>query len=328
MQTLQQLVSSPVLLALCDIPWTPVFLLMIFVFHPVLGWLALGGGALLILLTFLNNRYSREATLGAAHANASAQSFEGFARDQSELVSAQAMLGSVSNRWKKLRQDALSRNLGSADVTGAFTALTKAFRLFLQSAMLAAGAYLVLQAEMTAGAMIAGTILLGRALAPIEQSIGQWPLVQKSITAWSTMKDLLATVPVEPEKAGLAKPTGALGLRGVSYYVAGKKEPILANINFSMKPGEVVGVIGKSGAGKSTLARIILGLASPNAGEVTLGGAGLDQYSKDQLGQAIGYLPQSVTLFPATILETLRAWKKRPIKPPHKLPPNEPVRII
>jgi len=305
MQTVQQLFSSPVLLALCDIPWTPFFLVLIFVFHPLLGWLAVAGGTILIILTLLNNFLSKEKTLSAQSATGMAQNFEDVTRSQVELIASQGMLGSITNRWLQLRDKSLLETLHSADVTGFFTTFTKAFRLLLQSSMLAVGAYLVLRAELTAGAMIAGSILLGRALAPIEQSIGQWPLVQKAVSGWKTLKILLEEIPEAKATAGLPLPDGSLALRGVSLLAAERKDPVLYNISFEIKPGEVVGIIGKSGAGKSSLARVILGLATPQSGDVILGGAQLAQYSAEEVGTAIGYLPQNVMLFPATLMENI-----------------------
>ena len=312
LEVIQQLVSSPALLALCDIPWTPFFIVLIFVFHPLLGWLAVFGGGLLIVLTLTNNWLSRQKTLEAQMASGGAASFAETARGEADLVASQAMLGSMTSRWLKLRENALGRNLGSADITGFFTAFTKAFRLFLQSSMLAVGAYLVLQGQLTAGAMIAGSILLGRALAPIEQSIGQWPLFQKSLAAWRTLKSLLAEVPEEQEKAQLPSPEAALELKSVTLLAKGRKEPVLSQINFKIAPGEVVGVIGKSGAGKSSLARVILGLSTPQSGEVLLDGAQIAQYSREELGRAIGYLPQHVSLFSASLMENIARMEEEP----------------
>ncbi|MEM7240810.1 MAG: type I secretion system permease/ATPase [Pseudomonadota bacterium] len=312
MQSIQQLFNSPVLLALCDIPWTPFFIVLIFVFHPMLGWLAVTGGTILILLTLLNNSLSKEKTLRSQAALGHAQSFEDVARTQAELIASQGMIGSVTNRWRKLRDAALESTLNSADITGFFTAFTKAFRLLLQSAMLALGAYFVLQAELTAGAMIAGSILLGRALAPIEQSIGQWPLVQKAASGWKTLKALLAEVPEPADTAGLPNPDGTLELRAVSVMAVGRKDPVLYNITFKIQPGEVVGVIGKSGAGKSSLARVVLGLTAPQTGEIILGGAQIVQYSAEEIGKSIGYLPQSVSLFPATLMENIARMEEEP----------------
>ena len=312
MQAIQQLFSSPVLLALCDIPWTPFFLVLIFVFHPLLGWLAVAGGAILIVLTLINNSLSKDKTLQSQAAAGQAQSFEDIARSQVELIASQGMIGAITQRWRKLRDNALEGTLTSADITGVFTAFTKAFRLLLQSSMLALGAYLVLQAELTAGAMIAGSILLGRALAPIEQSIGQWPLVQKAAAGWRTMKTLLAEIPEPEETAGLPIPDGSLELRSVSLLAPGRKDPVLYNVSFKIAPGEVVGVIGKSGAGKSSLARVLLGLSAPNSGEVMLSGAQISQYSEAEIGKAIGYLPQNVALFPATLMENIARMEEEP----------------
>ena len=305
METLQQFVSSPVILAVCDIPWTPFYIALIFIFHPMLGWLAIFGGGLLIVVTLLNNAMSRKKTMSAQAASGQASGLAETTRSQAELIVAQGMGRSMAGRWLGMRSEALDKNLNSSDVTGVFSTTTKTFRMLLQSSMLALGAYLVLQGELTAGAMIAGSILLGRALAPIEQTIGQWPLIQRSKAGWASLKELLVEVPEAAPTAGLAKPEGNLVLKNVSVRVPTRKDPVLTNISLSIAPGEVVGVIGKSGSGKSSLARTILGLTKPQAGEVTLGGAHLIQYSPEELGDAIGYLPQNVSLFPASISENI-----------------------
>ena len=312
METIQQLTSSPALLALCDIPWTPLFIALIFIFHPLLGWLAVFGGGLLILTTLLNNRLSREKTLEAQISSGAAQGFADIVRGEADLVASQGMLDQVSNRWFRLRKDALDRNLNSADRTGIFTSFTKSFRLFLQSAMLALGAYLVLQGQLSAGAMIAGSILLGRALAPVEQAIGHWPLVQKSIAARQKLIEQLGEMPAEHVTAGLPNPVAKLELKGVTVFAPTKQDPILRGINLNLNPGEALGIIGRSGAGKSSLAKVILGVSLPRSGEVILDGAHISQYSESEIGQTIGYLPQSTILFPATIMENIARMEEEP----------------
>lgn len=305
-ETLQQLFTSPALLALCDLPWTPFFVVLIFVFHSWLGWLAVAGGGLLVIITLLNHRLSRQKTLEAQSTAGMAASFAEEARGNAELVQSQAMTSSVVSRWLQLRFGGMEKNLDANDITGLFSASTKSFRLFLQSAMLALGAYLVLLGEMTAGAMIAGSILLGRALAPIEQSIGSWPLIQRSQAAWKTLSELLdKTEYTQQPKTELPKPEAQLLLKNVSLFVPNRSEPVLGQINLQVSPGEALGIIGKSGAGKSSLARILLGLSKPSSGEVRLNGAHLSQYDNETLGKAIGYLPQQVTLFPGTIAENI-----------------------
>jgi ATP-binding cassette subfamily C protein len=191
------------------------------------------------------------------------------------------------------------------DWTGSFSSFTKAFRQFLQSAMLAMGAWLVLRQELTPGAMIAGSILLGRALAPIDVAVGQWQTVQRARRAWRDIRTLLASIPEPEPLTELPVPEGNLSVVGVTVAFRPGDKPVLNQVAFYVAAGEALGVIGRSGSGKSTLARVLTGLVRPNLGEVRLGGATLAQYGPASLGRHIGYLPQEVQLFEATITENI-----------------------
>jgi len=312
LDAVQTFLTAPVMIALFDIPWTPLFLGAIFIFHPLLGWLAVAGGGTLIVVTLLNNWTTRKKTLGAAQKTSAAHSLAEQTRLSSEIVRSQGMGASMEERWRNVQNEALAQTISASDWTGSFSAMTKAFRLFLQSAMLAVGAYLVLQGELTAGAMIAGSILLGRALAPIEQSIGQWAVVQRAYAGWREIKKLLASMDANPTTTVLPRPQARLTFDGVAVFVPEAKKPTLAGISFALEPGQVLGVIGNSGMGKSTLAKAVVGLLPAAAGEVRFGGATLDQYDPDQLGSLIGYLPQNVTLFSGTVAENIARMSTAP----------------
>jgi ATP-binding cassette subfamily C protein len=190
-------------------------------------------------------------------------------------------------------------------VVGAFTTLTKTLRLFLQSAMLGLGAYLVLLNEVNPGVMIASSILLGRALAPIELAVGQWQVVQRASKGWKNLAELLGEVPPEAPRTALPKPKAKLDVQSLTVVPPGDTRAQLRTISFKVAPGQALGVIGPSGAGKSTLARALTGVWRPAGGTVRLDGAALDQYAPDVLGQNIGYLPQRVHLFEGTIAENI-----------------------
>jgi ATP-binding cassette subfamily C protein len=222
------------------------------------------------------------------------------------------MQGDVAQRWLSQRSNALSQSISASDWTGSFTSLTKSLRLFLQSAMLALGAWLVLRNEMTAGAMIAGSILLGRALAPVEMAVGQWGLIENARTAWSRLGTFLDETPPEQAKTKLPVPEARLVAKGLTVIPPGVQKPTLRNASLLLEPGKALGVIGKSGSGKTTLAKALLGLLTPAAGEIRLGGATLDQYAADDLGHYIGYLPQQVTLFNGTVTENIARMSQRP----------------
>lgn len=305
LETIQGTFASPAFLAIFDLPWVPIFLGAIFVFHPTLGWLGLVGGAVLVVLTITNQVMTKSKISNARQSSARAHNMADKARNLGEIIRAQGMTGAISRRWLTLSFDAQTSTMKSSDIAGFFTALTKAFRLFLQSAMLAAGAYLTLQGQLTGGAMIAGSIILGRALAPIEQSLGQWPQLQKSRAAWSALITLLGSTPADDTGTKLPRPEARLMVKDLAVVPPGSNKPNLRGVSFVLNPGEAVGLIGKSGSGKSSLARAIVGIWPPAAGEVRLGGAKLDQYDPDALGSYIGYLPQDVSLFPGTVAENI-----------------------
>ncbi|PIB22892.1 protease/lipase ABC transporter permease/ATP-binding protein [Amylibacter kogurei] len=301
----QRFLSSPALFAICDIPWTPIFAAAIFLFHPWLGILAMSGGALLIAVTVINQLVTKKGVIESQQQASIADHFAEAVREDAESVEGLGMRDAVLSRWKKSRDAALQSSISSSDLTGFFTSFSKSFRLLLQSAMLGLGAYLVLQGEMTPGAMIAGSILMGRALAPIELAIGQWPLVLQAKDGWHNLSRLLQTVPVQTARTILPVPKAMLEAKNLTVFPPGEREPSLRMVSFRVLPGQAMGVIGPSAAGKSSLARVITGIWPPSSGKIRLDSAALDQYEPDTLGQYIGYLPQNVTLFNATIAENI-----------------------
>ncbi|KNG94706.1 type I secretion system permease/ATPase [Pseudaestuariivita atlantica] len=312
LESVQRLLSSPVLMALFDIPWTPFFLLAIAIFHPWLGALALVGGAFLILVTFINQAMTRKPQQEAAGASYQSEAMGDQIRKEAEMVQAMGMREAAFQRWTVARTRSLDSQVRSADLLGTFSTTTKTFRLFLQSAMLGLGAYLVLQNELTPGAMIAGSILMGRALAPIEMAINQWALVQRARKGWDNLAQLLSEVPPEPERTELPAPQAKLDVQQVTVVPPGESQASLRMVSFSLKPGQALGVIGPSGAGKSTLARALTGVWRPAGGKIRLDNAALDQYPVGVLGQHIGYLPQRVQLFDGTIAENIAKLSPRP----------------
>ena len=312
LEAVQRLMSSPALTAVFDIPWAPFFLAGIWIFHPWLGILALIGGAILIVITLINQLTTRLPVARANMASVQSQAISDQIRTESEMVQAMGMRDAAFARWQVARNQSLKEQIKSADLGGTFTSSTKTFRLFLQSAMLGLGAYLVLLNELTPGAMIAGSILLGRALAPIEQSIGQWPLVQRAMKGWSSLAELLGQVPPETPRTPLPYPQALLEVQQVTVLPPGEKQAVLKTVSFTLPPGKAVGVIGPSGAGKSTLARALTGVWRPAGGKIRLDGAALDQYAPEMLGQLIGYLPQRVQLFDGTIAENIARLSAQP----------------
>ncbi len=312
LESIQRLFTSPAFSAAFDIPWTPFFIFGIFLFHPWLGYLALFGGVTLIIVTLINLMVTRRPLRRANIASMQADVMAEQLRTESEMVQAMGMRSAAFERWQKGRQNALSQQITSADLGGSFTTSTKAFRLFLQSAMLGVGAYLVLEGQLTPGAMIAGSILLGRALAPIELAIGQWPLYERARNGWRNLAMLLGEVAVEQPKTALPRPRALLDVQQLTVVPPGQAQASLRMVSFRVEPGKALGVIGPSGAGKSSLARAITSVWRPAGGKVRLDGATLDQYEPDVLGRLIGYLPQRVQLFDGTIAENIGKLEEQP----------------
>ena len=305
LEAIRQFLAAPVFLSLFDMPWAPIFLAAVFIFHPWLGFLALAGGAVLVVVTALNQQSTRRAVLGAQQAGQRAERMADQLRDEADLVQSLGMRGASFTRWAKSRSQAVAEALIATDSSGVYSVFSKTFRLFLQSAMLALGAFLVLRGELTPGAMIAASILMGRALAPVEQAIGGWALVQRAQEGWHRLAALLGTVPAPSARTALPRPRAVLEANQVTVVPPGQSQAALRMVSFRLEPGQAVGIIGPSGAGKSTLARAITGLWRPAGGWIRLDGATLDQYDPDMLGQYIGYLPQRVTLFDGTIAENI-----------------------
>ena len=312
LESVQRFITSPVLMAFFDLPWTPVFFAGIFIFHPMLGYLAVGGAAILVMITIANQYLSRGPQAQASASAHSANIMSEQIRTEAEMVQAMGMRDATFTRWNKQRGVALQQQVQATDVSGTFTSMTKTLRLFLQSAMLGLGAWLVLQNELTAGAMIAGTILLGRALAPVEMMLNQWAIVQRAMKGWENLCELLGAVPELKPRTPLPVPRAHLVAKQLTVVPPGEKQASLKTINFEVEPGQAVGVIGPSGAGKSTLARTLTGVWAPAGGSIRLDSAALHQYEPSVLGKHIGYLPQRVQLFDGTIAENIARMADHP----------------
>ena len=312
LEAVQRLWASPVLIAMFDIPWAPIFVAMIFVFHPLLGWLSVAGGVFLVVITVLNQRMTKEPLMRANAATLRGEMMSDAIKQEAEAVQALGMTNAAFDRWQNARKAALLQGINASDVGGAFGAISKTFRQFLQSLMLGAGAYLVLKNELGSGAMITGSILLGRALQPIEMVIGQWALVTRAQEGRLRLSELLSRVLPDPVHTELPRPRAILEAQSLTVVPPGEAQAVLRMVSFRLEPGQAMGVIGPSGAGKSSLARALIGAWKPAGGKVRLDGASLDQYDPDRLGSYIGYLPQRITLFEGTIAENIARLQKNP----------------
>ena len=305
LDAIQKVLSSPAVFTVFDIPWTPFFIFVIFTFHPWMGLLGVAGGLILVALTWLNQNGTKEDQERAMIAGRQSDEMTQTLQKESDTVRALGMRRSVASRWQLLRDKALEANIRYSDSNGFYSIASKTFRVFLQSAILALGAYLVLQNEITAGAMIASSIIIGRALAPIEGAIGHWALIQRAVQGWRQLSELLARVPEEDARTALPKPRAILDVEQVTVVPPGEKVATLRMLSFELRPGQALGVIGQSASGKSTLARVLTGIWPPAGGKVRLDGASLEQYGTDGLADHVGYLPQDVVLFEGTVAENI-----------------------
>ena len=305
LEAVQRLIASPAVMAVFDLPWVPVFFVGIFLFHPLLGVLGLCGALVLVAGAVVQQRMTGQPLLAANAARVTADHVAQQVRQNSTMVQALGMQGATFERWQISRDAALRAGIHASDLAGSVMATTKAFRLFLQSAMLGLGAYLVLQGQVSPGAMIAASILLGRALAPVEGVLGQWPVMQRGRDGWRQLAGLLGRYPVLGKQITLPRPSAQISADQMTVIPPGGGQAVLRLISFDVHAGQAVGVIGPSGAGKTALAHALTGVWPPGAGQIRLGGAPLDHYDPEVLGRHIGYLPQHVPLFDGTIRDNI-----------------------
>ncbi len=305
LEAVRGFLASPAPGALLDLPWTPFFVAVIFIFHPLLGWLAVAGGTVLVALALANRWVTRRPRDGAARLSAEAAMRAEDVRREVETVTGLGMKGPLRARWKALREAALDRSMRASDAGGGYTSASKAFRLLLQSAMLALGAWLVLGGKLTAGAMIAASILLGRALQPLEQTVAQSASIQRARSGWRAVSQLLAEIPPEVPPMALPRPAAHLQVRDLTVLSPDRREILLRGATFDVAPGEAVAVVGPSGAGKSTLAKALAGLWPAAQGEIRLGGAELRAWGETLWQEHLGYLPQEVALLTGSVAENI-----------------------
>lgn len=304
-EAMQVLASAPPFMALFDVIWTPFFLTLIYLFHPALGGVALVGGVVLVAITALNHRLTRHKSIHAVAMSHAARHLAEEAGRAHEIMQTQAMGPAIRARWIQERCRALSLRLAASDVGAGFAAVTKSLRLFLQSSVLAVGAYYVLRQELSAGAMIASSIILGRALSPLDQILVHWPSFRKAFRVWNSPALLASDELAAPARMILPRPEAALRFDRVSVSPTATSPPVLHGVSFELLPGQALGVIGRSGSGKSSLAKAALGYWQAEAGQVYLGRARLGHYPRQQLGHLVGYLPQHLTFFSGSVAENI-----------------------
>ena len=302
---LRQFLTGNGILALCDAPWTPIFLLVMYAFNPLLGYMGLAGAIILVALTIASELTTRLPLGEAQVRNASSMRLAESSLRNLEVLQAMGMVGGLRQRWLATHDDVLGLQTLASDRGGFISAITRFVRIALQSLLLGAGGYLAINGKISPGMVIAGSILGGRALAPVELLIGSWKGFLTARSGFARLESLLTEVPPPAERMALPPPRGALSLEEVSVAAPGEAKPILRGINLSFMPGDIVGVVGPSAAGKSSLARVIVGVWRPIIGKVRLDGADIWTLDRQAVGPYIGYLPQTIELFDATVAENI-----------------------
>jgi ATP-binding cassette subfamily C protein len=301
----RQALSGPVAVAVFDIPWTPIYVLVAFMIHPALGAMTIVGGAVLVVLAVFNERATRTRAREAFMAQAQAYASQEAAAANGEVVRALGMRGALRERQLADRRVGLDLSAKAQFTGGGYSAATKFTRMFLQSAALGLGAWLAVDKQISAGAIIAASVLMSRALQPIEQLVGSWGVVGQVRGALNNLIKLFPNRGMEMSGTQLPAPTGALALEQVAVRAPGEGPVLLRGVSFRLTPGEILGVIGPSGAGKTTLARVAAAAIAPDAGVVRLDGANLVDWDGDRLGRYIGYVPQDSGLMAGTIKDNI-----------------------
>jgi ATP-binding cassette subfamily C protein len=301
----RQALAGPAAVAAFDIPWTPIYVLVAFMIHPALGAMTIVGGAVLVALAILNERATRTRAREAFVAQAQAYASQEAAAANAEVVRALGMRGALRERQLADRRNGLDLSAKAQFTGGGYSAATKFTRMFLQSAALGLGAWLAVDKQISAGAIIAASVLMSRALQPIEQLVGSWSIVGQARGAINNLIKLFPNRGMEVSGTQLPAPTGALALEQVAVRAPGEGPILLRGVSLRLAPGEILGVIGPSGAGKTTLARVAAGAITPDAGTVRLDGASLTDWDGDRLGRHIGYVPQDSALIAGSIKDNI-----------------------
>lgn len=311
---LRGFISGPAIVALFDTPFVPLFLAVLFLIHPWLGWLTVAGALVVAGLAGVNRLLTRAAIREAAALDGNERDFTEKGRRNAEAIIAMGMEGALTRRWQALHDRTLTTGERGSDPSEVLASSSRAFRLLLQSAILTLGAWLVLQNQMTAGMIVAASILSGRALAPVDQVIGQWRAIGRALEAHRRLGTFFdERAEAARPRIDLPAPTGQITVSRLTKLAPGwadgrpgaERPRILHQVSFTLEPGDGLGVIGNSASGKSTLARLIMGAWAPDAGEIRLDGATPDQWDPAVLGRSVGYLPQVLDMLPGTIRDNI-----------------------
>lgn len=297
--------QSPSAMSLFDLPFSPLFVVVLFMFHPLLGWLGVAGMALVTALRVINQIITKGQVIKSKQLSAQENAVDRQAVQGREVLLAHGILHHIRGRWSAVAANSVAVEMGYSDTQGAFSSFSKTFRMFLQSAMLALGAWLVLKGQLSPGAMIAGSILLGRAMAPVDQMLGGWQVLQGGAMALKTLRVRIRDLQLDDRKIELPRNTPSMSFHRIIVGAPGSDKPALMDVSAQVESGEVLAILGKSGSGKSSLIRSLVGVWPVLSGKIKLGGVDYEQYPEVSLGRMIGYLPQDVRFFDGTIAENI-----------------------
>jgi PrtD family type I secretion system ABC transporter len=309
---MRQYIASPAALAFFDMPWVPAYLFVVYMLHAWLGYAGMAAAVTIFVVAALAEFATRSAMQKAHAAQSEAQAMADEARRNSEALHALGMRGNLRERWVTVQTKGLAALTAASSRGGMLSAVSRVIRLLVQSGVLALGAYLAIQGQISAGAIIAASIIMSRALAPVEQAVAGWNGFLAARKSHGRLKALLAQSPPEAERMELPPPKGLLEAENIAVRVAGVEKPLLTGLNFVVAPGTGLGIIGPTGAGKSTLAKVLAGVLPPTVGTVRLDGTAIDLRNADTFGRAIGYLPQDVQLFSGTVAENISRFDANP----------------
>ena len=302
---LRQFLSGNGLFAFFDAPWLPIYIAVMFMFHPWFGWVATGSALLLLLLAFINERLTGPTLAQANKEHIGASLYTTKNLRNAEVIESMGMLETLMDRWWTRQKNVLLLQSRASDKGAMISTLSRSFRILVQSLILGLGAYLAVDHQVGAGLVFAGSVLLGRALAPIDLIIGSWKGFIAARSQYARLNAILASQQAQPERMSLPAPKGDVQVENLTVAAPGSNIAIIKNISFSVPAGCVVGIIGPSAAGKSTLARALLGIWAPLQGVVRLDGADISAWDKHELGPHIGYLPQDIELFEGSVSDNI-----------------------
>jgi PrtD family type I secretion system ABC transporter len=305
LQTVRGFVGSPNLFPFFDAPWLPLFLLLIAAIHPMLGLIGLGGAVILFAFAVLNDAGTRKAIVSTGEQSIRLQNFTATSMRHADVIHAMGMFKQVAAYYSGKATEISNATQLAGDRASIISGMTKSIRIGIQSAILGVGAYLAINNEITPGGMIAASIILGRALAPVEQGLGTW---KGFISARAAHRRLLALVKATKSaesSVSLPAPLGRLTVENVTLMLPGRDRPVLRGVDFKIDPGAVLALVGPSASGKSTLCRLMVGSWTPSGGHIRLDGADVTRWDRADLGRHIGYMPQSVELFGGTVRDNI-----------------------